>query len=171
MAEDKGSLLDRVDYYRDMRANGAWDHAFTLPTQDEYRRWLMVDTEGPGQVAQFTQAHDASLWERFRMGVRMWQDGTAAHPFTMPTGEAFYRHQVRDTEQVLTEIVAAGQPARSQEVTDPANTWWVREALERHQARLMAIPEQVKEQAQAIREQQGPARRQTQIDRGQGMSF
>jgi hypothetical protein len=42
-----GSFWERVQYYQMLRAHGAWEHRFRLPTFDDYRRWLVIETEGP----------------------------------------------------------------------------------------------------------------------------
>jgi hypothetical protein len=43
----KGRLYERMQYYQELRANGAWEQRFRLPTREDYRQWLIVDTEGP----------------------------------------------------------------------------------------------------------------------------
>jgi hypothetical protein len=62
---EKGGLRERYQYYQEMRANGEWDHRFRLPTREEYRQWLILDTEGP-VAGPFSSAAEQQRWEELK---------------------------------------------------------------------------------------------------------
>jgi hypothetical protein len=64
MADDKGRWRERWHYRQVMRDNGAWPHRVALPTKEDYRRWLVVNTEGP--VHALPRGQTLEQWTEYR---------------------------------------------------------------------------------------------------------